>query len=171
LIPEGKNNKQSLKALNGANRIIPLDSYLEIAGLPFKITPNAMLKISYWAQNQLSFKRAEEAVHEIMGVRVSYETIRMVTNFVGNAVFENDCRRADEAYALLNSGKLAFRKDLNGVLYIQTDLPVGRQAVPLLTRGLKMKPVQHGEKTNSAKYFHQKIFIIGQTKREEGNIV
>lgn len=121
LIPQGKDSKEHLKELNGTNSVFPLDCYLGIAGLPFKITPSAMLKITYWAQNQLSFQRAEDAICEIMHIRVNDDTIRSVTNFVGNAIFENDCRKAEEAFALLNSGKLHFPKDCKGVLYIQTD--------------------------------------------------
>jgi len=121
LIPKDKENKEKLKELNGASSIVPLDCYLGLAGLPFKITPNAMLKISYWAQNQLSFRRTVDAIHEILRLSVSADTIRMVTNFVGDAIFDNDCRKADEAFDLLNSGKLKFPKDRKGVLYIQTD--------------------------------------------------
>ena len=121
LIPKDEESKEKLKELNGANSIVPLDCYLGIAGLPLKITPDAMLKISYWAQNQLSFKRAEDAIYEVLHVRLSDETIRTATNFVGNAIFENDCRKANEAYALFNSGRLVFPKDRKGVLYILTD--------------------------------------------------
>jgi hypothetical protein len=121
MIPEGKVDKEKLKAYNGANSIVPLDNYLGISGLPFKITPNAMLKISYWAQNQLSYKRAEEALYEILHVRISDDTVRMVTNYVGKVIFENDCRKADESFAMFDSGKLTFDKEVKGVLYIQTD--------------------------------------------------
>ena len=121
LIPTDKESREKLKELNGANSIVPLDCYLGVAGLPFKITPEAMLKISYWAQNQLSFRRAEDAIYEILHVRISDDTIRLITNFVGNAIFENDCKKADDAYALFNSGKLEFPMDRKGVLYILTD--------------------------------------------------
>jgi hypothetical protein len=52
LIPEEIENKNKLVKLNGLKSVAPLDSYLGLAGLPFKITPYAMLKIAYWAQNQ-----------------------------------------------------------------------------------------------------------------------
>lgn len=108
-------------ALNGTKSVIPLDCYLGLAGSPFKITPDAMLKIAFWAQNQLSFQRAEEALYEILHVKVNDDTIRLVTDFVGKVIFECDCRKADEAFDTLNSGKLNFSKERNGVLYIQTD--------------------------------------------------
>ena len=121
LKPQDKESMEKLVSLNGAKSIAPLDSYLGLAGLPFKITPNAMLKIAFWAQNQLSFQRAEEAIAEVMHVKVSNDTIRLVTNFVGKVVFECDCKRANEAYAALNGGKVSFPGNRKGVLYIQTD--------------------------------------------------
>ena len=98
-----------------------MDYYLGIAELPFKITPSAMLKIAYWAQNQCSYQRAEEALAEILHVKVNDDTVRLVSNYVGNVVFKNDCAKADEAYKMLCSGKLPYPNDQNGALYIQAD--------------------------------------------------
>jgi len=98
-----------------------MDYYLGIAELPFKITPSAMLKIAYWAQNQCSYQRAEEALAEILHVKVNDDTVRLVSNYVGNVVFKNDCTKADEAYTMLCKGELPFPKNKNGVLYIQSD--------------------------------------------------
>ena len=121
LKPQDAESKDRLMELTGAKGVAPLDSFLGLAGLPFKITPDAMLRIAYWAQNQLSFQRAEEAIHEIMHVRVNDDTVRLVSDFVGKAVFEHDCAKANEAYTMLNEGKLSFSKNRKGVLYILTD--------------------------------------------------
>jgi len=121
LIPREKEDKEKLQKLNGAKSIVPLDYYLGIAGLPFKITPMAMLHIAYWAQNQLSFQRAEEALHDIRGLDLNDDTIRAVTNFVGSVVFANECQKAEEAIRKLESGELRFLNDTDGVLYIQMD--------------------------------------------------
>jgi hypothetical protein len=98
-----------------------MDSYLGLAGMPFKITPAAMLKIAYWAQNQSSYQRAEDAIAEALGIRINDDTIRQVANYVGGTVFINDCTKADEAFNTLSSGKLKFQQTINGVVYIQTD--------------------------------------------------
>jgi len=121
LKPQDANSKEKLREINGAKSIAPLDCLLGLAGLPFKITPNAMLKIAFWAQNQLSFKRAAQAIQEVLHVEISSNTIRLVTNFVGEIVFKNDCSRAEKAYAMLNDAKIDFPKNRAGVLYIQTD--------------------------------------------------
>jgi len=121
LKPQDTASKDRLMELTGAKGVAPLDSFLGVAGLPFKITPEAMLRIAYWAQNQLSYQRAEEAIYEIMHVRVNDDTVRMVSDYVGRAVFEHDCAKANEAYRMLNEGKLSFLKNRRGVLYLLTD--------------------------------------------------
>ena len=121
LRPLNQAGRKKLMELTGLKSVIPLDCYLGIAGLPFKITPNAMLKIAFWAQNQLSYKRACEAIYEIMKIKVTDETIRAVTDFVGKVIFDDDCKKADESINKLNNSKLSFPMNRDGVLYIQTD--------------------------------------------------
>jgi hypothetical protein len=120
LIPH-PDSKEKLMKTHGVKSVAPLDCYLGLSGLPFKITPPAMLKIAYWAQNQSSYQRAEDAISEVLHFRVNDDTVRLVSNYVGNIVFGNDCKKADEAFAALNSAKLPFPKDSDGVLYIQAD--------------------------------------------------
>ena len=98
-----------------------MDSYLGLAGLPFKITPPAMLSIAFWAQNQCSYQRAEAMLSDVAHIKVDSDTIRNVTNYVGGFVFKRDCERANEAYRLLNNGELCFHKKWDGVLYIEAD--------------------------------------------------
>ena len=121
LRPLNQDSKEKLMELTGLKSVVPLDCYLGIAGLPFKITPNAMLRIAFWAQNQLSYRRAGEAIFEVMKIKTNEETIRAVTDFVGKVVFDADCKKADESINKLNSGGLNFSADRSGVLYIQTD--------------------------------------------------
>ena len=121
LIPKNAESKVLLHRLAGVKSIVPMDSYLGLSGLPFKITPAAMLKIAYWAQNQSSYQRAEDAISDALRISVNDDTIRHVTNFVGNMVFRNDCVRADEAFRALESGKLNHPQSTSGVVYIQTD--------------------------------------------------
>ena len=121
LIPRNTESKELLWQKYRIKSTAPLDSYLGVAGLPFKITPSAMVKIAYWAQNQSSYQRAEDAISEAMHINVNDDTVRQVTNYVGNTVFQNDCRRAEEAYAELEHCKLEFPCDKKGVIYIETD--------------------------------------------------
>jgi len=121
LIPQGPESKKRLLELNKCKSVAPLDCFLGLAGLPFKISPAAMLRIAYWAQNQSSYQRAEGAIEDILHFVVSDDTIRLIANFVGGIVFKNDCAKADAAFEALYGGKLSFPMDKKGVLYIQAD--------------------------------------------------
>ncbi len=121
LIPKDSQSKERLYQFNGAKSLAPFDSYLGLAGLPFKITPGAMLRIAYWAQNQSSYQRAEVAIAEALHISVNDDTIRQVTNYVGGIVFHNDCVKAETDFNSLTSGNLSFTSACAGVVYIQTD--------------------------------------------------
>ena len=121
LIPADAESKERLLEFNGLKSVHPLDSYLGIAGLPFKITPCCILRIAFWAQNQLSYQRAEEAIRQVLSIDVDRVTIRNVVNHVGDFVFKNDCKNALEAKKLLDTGRLNLPYDKKGTLYIETD--------------------------------------------------
>lgn len=105
----------------GTKSVVPLDMFLGIDGLPCKMSVDMMLRCSFWAQNQGSYQLAEETMQKVYGYTVNDDTIRIVTNFVGGMVFREDCRLADEAWRLLESGKMEFTGDRRGVLYIEAD--------------------------------------------------
>ena len=121
LRPEGKPNLDKLVASEGIKSIAPLDYFLGIAGLPFKITVEMMLRLAYWAQNQCSYQAAEKTVNDIDGIYVNDDTIRLVANNIGSIVFTEDCRRAEESYSLIDSGKMPYDRTKPGVLYIEAD--------------------------------------------------
>jgi len=61
--------------------VAPLDDYLGVSGLPFKMTRLAMLEVAFWGQNQCSYQRAEEILHKKCGIRLNDDTIRLVRQF------------------------------------------------------------------------------------------
>jgi hypothetical protein len=121
LRPVGKENIQRLYETEKIKAVAPLDCYLGIAGLPFKMTIGTMLRAAYWAQSQCSYQRAEIAFEQATGVFINDDTIRLATNYIGGLVFREDCRRAEESAEKLMSGKLPYTLARKGVLYIETD--------------------------------------------------
>ena len=111
LRPDGKDNLEKLIMTEGVKSIAPLDHYLGIVNLPFKMTVELMLRLAFWAQNQSSYEAAEIVFNDIVGVYVNDDTIRKVANYIGNIVYLEDCRRAEETYELLNSGKMPYNKN------------------------------------------------------------
>lgn len=121
LIPADAESGKRLFELDGVKSIAPLDCALGIAHLPFKMTVDLMLRCAYWAQNQCSYQEAEEALLEASHVLVNDDTIRLVTNFIGNEVFKEDCARVDAVFEQYDSGKLEFPASRKGTLYIEAD--------------------------------------------------
>jgi hypothetical protein len=85
------------------------------------MTIGAMLRVAYWAQNQCSYQRAEEALFKTLGVFVNDDTVRLVANYIGGIIYKEDCRKAEECESLALSCRLPFTNSKNGVLYIETD--------------------------------------------------
>lgn len=112
---------EQLLALENVKSIAPLDCCLGIANLPFKMSVGLMLRCAYWAQNQCSYQAAEDILQKIHGIKVNDDTVRLVTNHIGRIVFQEDCRRAEEAFEKLDSGKLQLTPGRKGTLYIETD--------------------------------------------------
>lgn len=120
-MPANQESKELLSSLIQTKKIIPLDDALGISNLPFKMTPALMLRCAYWAQNQCSYQAAEDVLHNIYGLDINDDTIRMVTNYIGKAVFEEDCRQAEAAFSILDTGKAAYKNNKKGILYIEAD--------------------------------------------------
>lgn len=80
-----------------------------------------MLEVAFWAQNQCSYDRARELLEREQHIKLNCETIRLVADFVGSLVFNEERRIAEIDYERLNTGKLEFSNDVSGVLYIETD--------------------------------------------------
>lgn len=101
--------------------VAPLDIYLGISRLPFKMTAEVMLECAYWAQDQISFQRAEEKLLRTKGLFVNDDTLRIASNYVGREVFLADCRKADEAWRCFCSRPFERGRKRKGVLYLEID--------------------------------------------------
>jgi hypothetical protein len=68
----------------------PVDEYLGIDKLPFKMTHQMMGMSAYGGQHQSSFKMACEVMNGRLGYTISDELIRQVTEYVGQQVYKED---------------------------------------------------------------------------------
>jgi hypothetical protein len=107
--------------LENVKSVAPLDQYLGIDRLPFKMTGAVMLECAYWAQNQISYDRAEENLLRTRGLFVNDDTIRLATNYIGQAVFDEDCRRANETWKHFESKPFTAHKRRKGTLFLEID--------------------------------------------------
>jgi hypothetical protein len=95
--------------------IIPLDDYLGLAELPFKMSRPMMIEAAYWGQHEGSYKSAEKIVKKFYGAGITDSLIREVTDYAGKAVFEEDCKNA--ANIAKNERKVPGKAEKKGVLY------------------------------------------------------
>jgi hypothetical protein len=122
LRPKTKEGLIKLIAIDNIKSIAPLDEYLGLNHLPFKITLNAMVEIAYWVQSSDSYDDAEDVVRCRTKINVKNDTMRFVTNYIGSIVFNNDLTSAEKTYAAFASGGLEFSsKKQKGDLYIDCD--------------------------------------------------
>ena len=96
-----------------------MDIALGIDVLPFKMTREMMCEVSFWAQNQASFKAAEEIIFKVHGVLLGASTIRKVAECVGKIVFEQDREEANKTFEMVNF--IEYSRSKPGILYVQMD--------------------------------------------------
>ena len=123
LTPKNAEFRKILMNCEHKRAIFPLDSYLHVDCLPFKITVKMMTAIAKEATRASSYQRAVDVINEHYGVCISKDTVRSVTDFVGAAVFKDDIRRAEEAKASLANpfDKRKKHRKPDDILYIEMD--------------------------------------------------
>jgi hypothetical protein len=122
LRPKGDKDLNLLKEKYSKTTVIPLDEWIGIHKYGYKMTPNTMVTIAFWTSNLLSYHSAAKALKKILNVDISHETIRSVTNDVGNYIFKNEMEKANKVIDLYKNCKLkSFNYNKEYVLYIETD--------------------------------------------------
>ena len=69
-------SRELLLEAEGLKSVAPLDCFLGINRLPFKMAVAAMLECAYWAQDQVSFQRAEDKIKRTLHVSIDDDTVR-----------------------------------------------------------------------------------------------
>jgi hypothetical protein len=121
LRPKTQIDAELLYSTEGIRAVVPLAHYLRSTGLPFKMTPAVMLNAAIWATTQGSYQEAEDAILLASKLKINDDTIRQIANYIGDIVFQEDCRLAEDAWRKLNGGELRFPYQKKGILYIEPD--------------------------------------------------
>ncbi len=100
--------------------IIPLDEYLGIDKLPFKVSLKMMMEIAFWGQNQPSFQKASEIIYRVYGIKISYVTVMNITKYVGKLVYNYNYNIALNIWNNRANMDISIAKK-KGTLYIQAD--------------------------------------------------
>jgi hypothetical protein len=83
--------------------ILLLDDYLQIAGLPFKMSPEMTAETAFFGTHESSFASAEQMMRKYLPTRISDPLIREVTEYADRKVFGEDTRR------VCQTGRLSTR--------------------------------------------------------------
>jgi hypothetical protein len=122
LRPTTKDDLEILKKTENRTTVVPLDEWLKIADLPFKITPAAMLDIARCAITRLCYKEATLEIREKMKTEIAVETVHKVTDFIGSIVNDHEIKSAEKIYELFFNNKIIEKNNIIGdTLYIMID--------------------------------------------------
>jgi len=100
--------------------IIPLDNILGIDELPHKMTKMLMMEVAYYGQSQCSFSAASEMMKRALGIEISKETVRAITESIGSQIFKADEMKAQHTLDNIQEIEAPSRL-LKTTLYIMMD--------------------------------------------------
>jgi hypothetical protein len=121
LRPKTALDAQRLMEFEGVSLVVPLDHYLRLSNLPFKMTPGVMLEVARVAQ-LMTYPEAANELSKKFKYYISATTVRSVTDFIGKIIFDDDCNKADKARGVLNlKNNNKNNKFKNYIMYIQVD--------------------------------------------------
>lgn len=122
LLPADEDSKQRLYTLTGRKSVVPLDEYLAIDRFSFKMSPQLMLRCAFWAQELSSYERAQTILKDVSNLDINDDTIRQVTNFIGEFIYKRDRERVEKFKAQYEAAKITMpTHKKKGILYIMTD--------------------------------------------------
>ena len=124
LAPVDTESITALAKLQKAKYVCPLDCFLHVDKLPFKITVKMMVAIAKEAIRASSYESAARVIHEHYKVDINTATVRLVTDYVGSVVYDDDKRRAAEAEMALSvpfDRRRKRRRKTNDTLFLEMD--------------------------------------------------
>ena len=124
LAPADAESIKALAKLQKAKYVCPLDCILQVDKLPFKITIKMMAAIAKEAIRASSYENASKVIKEHYKVDINTATVRLVTDYVGTVVYDDDNRRAAEAKAALSvpfDRRRKRRRKTDDTLFLEMD--------------------------------------------------
>ena len=97
----------------------PDDETYGLDRLGYKLTQALRMEAVYFAQNQMSFNRAEEVLKRVYNIELNRETIREIAEETGKQVFDHDTLEAEQL--LENIQNIGAETKISGTVYIMPD--------------------------------------------------
>ena len=117
LVPEKRDDRYGIKG------IYPLDQELMIDKAPFKTTYRMMAAIAKEGIRCMSYPKSAVEIEEKYHTPISPAQVKRITDYVGQLVFMDDCKRAAAAEATEHQkiDRRRRRRRENDVLYLEFD--------------------------------------------------
>ena len=114
------------KRLYGGTSVYPLDMYLGVDRLPFKVTVDAALRIARYGATSTSYKEAASRLKEAFGYELSDNQVREVTDYIGDIILTDDIQGKNDRlgsydYKATRIAKRGRRPKDGFVLYCEVD--------------------------------------------------
>lgn len=117
---------EKCKTFYGTTSVYPIDIYLGIDKLPFKVTADAALRIAKIGATASSYKDASQRFMDDFEIKISDNQVREIVDYIGEIVLQEDKRLTEDA--ILNYSPLNIRCAKRGrrpkegfVLYCEVD--------------------------------------------------
>ena len=121
LVPADPESARILFALKGVRSIAPLDCFLLLNVIPFKMTCPFLCDVAKEAVRARSYGDAAIQIQEKHQVKVSTKQVERITNLVADVVFTEETRLAEEAKRAGDLDSSEHRMARNDRLYIEID--------------------------------------------------
>ena len=110
----------------GSTTVYPMDIYLGVDKLPFRVSVDEALRIAKIGATSSSYMAAAERIKEDFEISISDNEVREIVDYIGEIVLENDKQCTSQIIATYNMASLRIsksgRRPKNGfVLYCQAD--------------------------------------------------
>ena len=121
-----KDSVESCKKLYGSTSVYPLDMYLGIDRIPFKMTVDMALRVAKIGATASSYEEASQRLFEDFELKLSDDSIRKIVDFVSGIVLKEDIRLTESAvkdYKIedMRSARRGRRPNNGYILYVQAD--------------------------------------------------
>ena len=121
-----KDSVERCKKLYGSTSVYPLDMYLGIDRIPFKMTVDMALRVAKIGATASSYEEASQRLFEDFELKLSDDSIRKIVDFVSGIVLKEDIRLTESAvkdYKIedMRSARRGRRPNNGYILYVQAD--------------------------------------------------
>ena len=121
-----RDSVEKCKQLYGCTSVYPLDIYLGVDKIPFKMTVDMALRVAKIGATASSYEEASQRLWEDFELNLSDDSIRKVVDFVSKVVLNEDLRLTESAVkeydmSEMRSARRGRRPKSGYILYVQAD--------------------------------------------------